>query len=213
MFCKCLVHGRLATRSSALSLSYASALTMRLSLFLSLAPVLVSANNYTFSLRARQAIECPVLSEGVNPCGDGYIASYWTCCKDGSSGCAAPEVCEAKASGQYGCSTPSVTTPGGTNTDTGTCADTGQADCGASCMPAADTCCPDQSSYCPASEQCWLGADSACSCCPLGSTCDGPGSLGGGSTQTPSSATSRQNIDSLAVVIFAGLLRALRNLL
>lgn len=81
--------------------------------------------NHTFSLPARQAIECPVLSEGANPCGDGYIVSYCTCCEDGFGGCAAPEVCEANASGQYGCSTPSVTIPGGTNTGTGACADTG----------------------------------------------------------------------------------------
>jgi len=138
----------------------ASALTVRLSLFLSLANSLlfVSANNYTLSLPAHQAIECPVLSKGANPCGDSYIASYCACCKNGYGGCATPEVFEAKRVRRVRLFQPtSVTVPGGADTDTGACADTGQVDCGAGCMPAAETCCPDQSCYCPVSVKCWFG--------------------------------------------------------
>jgi hypothetical protein len=169
--------------------------------------------SYTFSVPARQAIECSVLSEGANPCGDGYIVSYCTCCKDGSGGCAAPEVVRCEPERTVRLFYPSVTIPGGTNTGTGACADTGQVDCGSGCMLAADTCCPDKSCYCPVSAQCWLGADGVYGCCPLDSTCDGPASPGGGSTPTSSSAASRQKVDSLAAVIVDGLLRALRNLL
>ena len=125
MFCKCLVHGRLATRSSALSLSYASAPTN--------APLTFPFSDLRSRLRKQQHLLPPSSPSHRIPCPQRrreplrrrLIASYCTCCEDGSGGCAAPEVCEAKASGQYGCSTPSVTTPGGPNTDIGTCADAG----------------------------------------------------------------------------------------
>ena len=154
MFCKCLIHRRLATRSPALSLSYVLAPHSRPLTFPFPVPHSRLRKQLHLLLLACQAIERSVLCESVSPCGDDHTASYCICCEGGSSGCAAPEVCEVNASGQYGYSTSSVTIPGGTNTDIGTRADAGQADCGAGCMPAADTCCRDQSSYCPASEQC-----------------------------------------------------------
>ncbi|KAH8746938.1 hypothetical protein F5883DRAFT_252739 [Diaporthe sp. PMI_573] len=73
----------------------------------------------------------------------------------------------------------------------------GQKDCGEGRIPLSYTCCPDQSSGCPATEQCWLGTNGQYGCCPLGETCSGPG---GANTQisftaSTSTSTSTSTID------------------
>jgi hypothetical protein len=85
----CFAHFE-GTQSPILSPSYLLAFIMRLSPFLFLAPLLVSASNYTFSLLARQSMPCPILKTNIGagtPCGNSFIDVQYICCCGDSGGC------------------------------------------------------------------------------------------------------------------------------
>lgn len=55
------------------------------------------------------------------------------------------------------------------------CNELGEKPCGDGCVPLTYTCCPDQAGGCPATARCDIADNGKYGCCPLGTTCKGPG--------------------------------------
>lgn len=55
------------------------------------------------------------------------------------------------------------------------CNELGEKPCGDGCVPLTYTCCPDQAGGCPATARCDIADNGKYGCCPLGTTCEGPG--------------------------------------
>jgi hypothetical protein len=153
MFCKCLVHGRLATRSSALSLSYASAFTNVPLTFPFPGPrSRLRKQLHLLPSSPSHRMPCPQRRRG--PLRRRLHRILLHLSRGRIWRLRSSKGVRGERERTVRLFHPTVTIPGGTNTDIGIYADAGQADCGAGCMLAANTCCPDQPSYCPASEQC-----------------------------------------------------------
>jgi hypothetical protein len=129
-------------------------------------------------------------SQGQKDCGSDCIDLSWTCCPDGSGGCASTEYCAIGSNNQYSCCPNGQVCTGGGG-GTGTCASQNQKDCGSGCIDLSWTCCPDGSGGCASTEYCVLGLNNQYGCCAIGEVCTGDGSasttgggVGGGGGET-----------------------------